>query len=480
MEENVLAILNEIANDAGKLYKERVIARHVNDTTFVWVLNLAYNPNIIWYASKLPDKTECTDGVTLTLAQALDQLVYNITSRKITGNQAIQFMSEVGGKVNDDDYEVLKRVINKDLGVGINASTINKAIKRLIPVTPYMGAIVFDEKSVRKLCTGKVEVDVKMDGRYCNVVVLPSGEVDMVSRQGKSSLLNHPKLIQRAAEISSIIFPPSMGGESVVLNGELMMDGVDRYTANGIISSLVSIYEKISDGSITPDEISKKSDEFVASHGMTMDEVSDQIYMTVWDYIPYSLYISGQQFNAWRSIRLNKLIKSGINMTDGVIRLIEHKIVESYEDVMSYFKELLARGEEGAIVKSLTGAWVIGKPTSQVKLKLKIEVDLKIVGFKEGNKKNAGTLGSLYCESSDGVLKVTPTWCDNSLRDEIWNNQDKYINTVVEVSCCGISRDNTGNYSLLHPVATIIRDDKYIADDIEQIEKISNMALGLN
>jgi hypothetical protein len=48
------------------------------------------------------------------------------------------------------------------------------------------------------------------------------------------------------------------------------------------------------------------------------------------------------------------------------------------------------------------------------------------------------------------------------------------------MKCCGLSHDNEGNYSTLHPVFKSIRDDKDVADSLEKIIEIENAAKSLS
>ena len=62
----------------------------------------------------------------------------------------------------------------------------------------------------------------------------------------------------------------------------------------------------------------------------------------------------------------------------------------------------------------------------------------------------------------------------------ITENQDKLLNTILEVKCSGLSKDSDGNYSLLHPVFKSLRDDKNTCDSLESIIGIEAMAKGLS
>ena len=58
------------------------------------------------------------------------------------------------------------------------------------------------------------------------------------------------------------------------------------------------------------------------------------------------------------------------------------------------------------------------------------------------------------------------------MRDEIWNNKDKYLGKIVEVKANGVSSNRDGGYSLLYPNFVEVRDDKSIANTLEEILEI--------
>ena len=116
----------------------------------------------------------------------------------------------------------------------------------------------------------------------------------------------------------------------------------------------------------------------------------------------------------------------------------------------------------------------------QIKLKLEITVDLKIVGFNLGTGKNAEVISSLNAESSDGKVFTRPTGIDEETMEYITNHQDELLGTIIEVKCCGLSKNSEGAYSLLHPCYVKLRaGEKENADSLDDIIKIENMAKGL-
>ena len=176
--------------------------------------------------------------------------------------------------------------------------------------------------------------------------------------------------------------------------------------------------------------------------------------------------------------RLNHLDELLDSYSGNLIELIEYKYVNSPEEAMQHFQEALERGLEGTILKDPAGTWKNGKPNWQVKMKLEINLDLKIVGFQYGEKgkKNENVISTLLHETSCGLLKTNPAGMKEDMMDYITANQDKLLNTIVEIRCCGLSQDEKGNWATLHPSVVELRDDKDSYDSLKTAQEIEYMA----
>jgi hypothetical protein len=65
------------------------------------------------------------------------------------------------------------------------------------------------------------------------------------------------------------------------------------------------------------------------------------------------------------------------------------------------------------------------------------------------------------------------------MMEYVTKNQTKLMGTILECKSCGLSHDSNGNYSLLHPAFTRLRDDKNECDSLESIKSIEAMVKGL-
>jgi ATP-dependent DNA ligase len=460
-------ILDEISSEPGKNQKIAILGKYQDNELLKRVLYMANSGRVKFYIKKIPEYTRKVEQ-TNTLDFVINELDH-ISRREVTGNDALRFLSDLLATLNPNDAYVIERIIEKDLKIGMDSS-INKVFKNLIEDTPYMGAVSFDEKKARKLFDkgAKAYSQVKMDGRYCNATI-KDGEVYLESRQGEPTIVTGAKFLEELALLND-----------VVLNGELTMDFTPRYESNGIIASIIDICGKR--GERTEQENSKKLSVFESKHG-NFEEALAKIRYTVWDMITVDEYNAASSKTPYNT-RLKNLegVLFGNEQMLSMVSIVENREVNTFEEAMEHFKEILGRNEEGTILKAQTGEWKDGKPIWQIKLKLELTLDLVITGFNYGTKgtKNEHVVSSLNAETSCGLLKTRPQGLKEDLMKEITENQESLLGTIIEVKCSGLSFDNTGAYSLLYPAFKHFRDDKGTANSLEECIEIQNAALGLS
>ena len=141
-----------------------------------------------------------------------------------------------------------------------------------------------------------------------------------------------------------------------------------------------------------------------------------------------------------------------------IVKLIPTKI-NNKEELLAYEKECLELGYEGVIGRSGSGPYKNGRATKKEsylwKLKRFIDSEAVITDFEEltentnesklnalglkeksSNKANyfgKNTLGTLIAKDlyTDTIVRVG-SGLDDKLRNEIWNNKEKYMNTVFK------------------------------------------------
>jgi transcriptional regulator with XRE-family HTH domain len=469
----VYDIIEQLRNESSLNGKRAILRENKDNEEFKEVLRYAYDPRLTYGIKKIPKYVPSWESE-YSISEALEML-QPLIHREKTGNEAIEYLTALLSSLEEKDAKVIEQVIAKDFKAGFGVSLINKEMAPFkIYEVPYMGAISFNEKKARKIFEEHEFAfsEVKMDGRYINIRVQNKEnediEVFLESRGGK------PNPLMGALEEDAKQLREKTGFD-FVLNGELMFFGAkNRYESNGIISSFVSIAQKHYDGK----DISKEAKKFHEEYGFSLEEAKKHIKVVVWDMITVEEF-ENKRSDVPRKERIEKLEKF-IEHTEDFL-MVEYKKIYSYEEAMQHFHEMLRRGEEGTILKGSEGIWEDKKPNYQIKMKLEMNLDLRIVGFNKGTPgtKYEEYITSINVESEDGLLRTSPGGIKEKDMKYITEHQEELLGKLVEIKCSGLSQNSEGEWSCLHPAFLKIRDDKEKGDTLESCLMIQEMALGL-
>jgi hypothetical protein len=432
---NINALFNDLASNASRNYKLEKLREHQGHETLREVIRLALCPFTQFYQRKIP--TYKCDGTNANIESILPAL-YDLSSRQVTGNAAIEYLRMLLSSLNEDDAKVLERIIDKSLDCGVQVSTANDVWPGLITEYPCMLCSPFEQKLVDKI-SFPAYAQMKMDGMRFNAIVR-DGKCEFRSRNGKEILL----LGNLEQEFISLA-----GSIDCVFDGELlvMLEGdhqfADRQTGNGILN-------KANKGTISAKEAA-------------------MVHATVWDLIPYVQFVDGYCATPY-SKRYSTLeaIVSKQKSAGKKIWNVTSTIVQTLEEAQEIFQGYLAEGYEGIILKDGNGVWEYKRAKHQIKFKGELECDLKIVAIEEGTGKYAGMLGAIVCESSDGKIKVN---VGSGFNDAHRKNLGKEIlDKIVAIKYNSRIKNKLGEESLFLPIFVEIRDDKDIADSSKDIK----------
>jgi len=426
---NTLEILDTIASDTKRKFKESVLEKHKNDPTLRKAFWAAYNPEITYWIAAHPQVTDYAG--TMTLLTAIDEILVNLATRKITGHAGIEFYREVLSSLNEDDAQVLRLIIDRDLRCGVQIPTINKIWKNLIPTYDVMLA----GKEPKHLQFPDVVVQTKFDGVRCLVTHKTDGNIEMRTRNG--SLIT-------CLEVMYDDFRKTIGvGET--WDGELVCCGpygmpLSRQISNGIANKAIR------------GTIDEKEAELVR---FAPWDIVDKTQALDYDRRLQALYIA---ITHARVAGMKKIIE------------IQTVKVETLADVERLFEEALARGEEGVIAKNLKGRWEAKRSKNLCKFKAEETADLVVVDWEPGQGKYEGQLGALVCETSDGKVRVN---VGSGFSDEQRRTitKDGSVDRIVEVVYnAKITKKDGGADSLYLPRFIGFRVDKNQADSSEEIK----------
>ena len=440
----IYKILQELRATSSRLEKEAILKKNAKNDLLKQVVFLALDPYTQFYQRKIPDYKPAKKNQADTLGPVLDSLL-SLSSRQVTGNAAIEYLTKLLSSLTADDAKVLECVIQKDLDCGVQSCTANKIWEDLVPDYPCMLASGYEEKLVEKI-QFPAFVQLKMDGMRFNAIVDANDKrVVYRSRNGKIVEVNTDLLDAAFLEMAK-----NIGMANVVFDGELVVVDdagklLDRKTGNGILN-------KANKGTISVKEAAL-------------------VHASVWDLIPYEAFVNGKCTvpYAKRFSTLEQVVNKQ-SSENKKIWMVASNIVQTIDEAQVIFQDYLSKGYEGIILKDGNGIWEDKRAKHQIKFKGELECDLLCVDWQEGTGKNVGRLGALVLQSADNVINVN---VGSGFTDE---QRDKYtkMNTVgkiVAVKYNARIRDKkTNQESLFLPVFLELREDKDVADSSTTIK----------
>jgi DNA ligase-1 len=437
--DEILDVINQIAATSSKNEKVAIIAANQHSDTFKRVLLAALDPLVTYGVQKLPEPLNTLE------AKEFDGETWNViamlSSRTLTGNDAQSVIASELGNLTDNSAELFRRIILKDLKAGFGDSSVNKAIKGLIPEFPYMRcSLPKDAKLNDWAWDDGVISQEKADGTYTNCD-FADGEVRLTSRQGSQYPLE--QFSELVAEIKATFDTDTQThGEIVVLR----------------------------DGMVLPREIGNGIMNHVANGGVFGPGETPQFQ--VWEQIP--LHESTPK-NTYKMPYIGRLKHLARQLSEGTkagsIKLIPTKVVYSLGEATDHFREMLKAGKEGTVMKEPNSPWKDGTSKFQVKRKLDVDVELEVIGFEDGKGKNTDTFGSLICKSSEGALIVSVSGFTDKMRLEIHQNRDNWLGSIITVKFNAIMRSSEAGkpHSLFLPRFVELRMDKSVADSFDRV-----------
>lgn len=475
----VYGILEELNLENGSNYKASVLKQYEDHDTLKRVLILAndkanYNFGV---GKRSLEKIElCESDGLLDLNAALDILENEFCTRAVTGNAALSRLGYILSNANEEDSEVIKKIISRDLKINFGKTQINKVFKNLIKKPMYMRCDVYSKKTASKI-KFPAFVQKKADGTYREFSV--GDVVSCNSRSGEDYV--YPNLFE-----SFNLFDDGH------YYGELTVYADDKIIGD-IIKKMESLEQKGEDSSslrTVVEEYNKTDGEYILprkiGNGLiNSDDVPyDNLILELWDYVEpddYNLVFNKQKAKIKYGDRLQKLKDILSTNTNNKIRLIETEVVNSIADALDITSKWMKLGYEGAIIKNKDLVFKDGTSTEQLKLKLEIDCEMRFTEFVDGNigSKNEKYFSAVKFQNDEGSIKgqIGVTTMTEELRDWFHNNREQVIGSICTIQFNDLDKAEGHNYyALSHPRFIELRKDKDKTDTLDDVKKLREMA----
>lgn len=344
----------------------------------------------------------------------LDQLA----ARKLTGDLArakvLAFAEKHGS--------LIQLICNKHLQIGVTATTVNKYWPKLIPVFQVQLAKEEALQKVKFPCYGQL----KYDGVRIIIMKTLDDQLYFYTRNGLEIEL--PKI----AKVLSAIPAGTVLDTEVTLKAGTVED---RAKVSGMINSARQ---------------KGKIDESLLS-------------FNVFDLLTYEEFQS-QSCRVGYKERL-KGLEAGFNLlfteeVKTVLTLAETKVLTSAIETNAWFEEVLAKGQEGLILKPMNHLYTFKRSKDWIKLKATKTADLKCIGIEEGDNKYSGMIGALVCEGMVDHIRVKVKIGSGLTDHDRRMSPTAYIGKTIEIKYNTIISNNNGTTSLFLPRFVAVRYDK--------------------
>lgn len=430
-------ILNELNESNSSNYKLDILKKYKDNSELKKLLELTYNRNKYNFnVSKnciIKDNPSILESNGSKTVDELLSALEILGGGTIRGNEAHQFVCNHLKCLDNDNKEIFLNVLGRDLKIGLNVKSINKVFKNLIPKPNYMRCAVLSEKTLKKI-NFPAFIQLKMDGTYREIHVA-DGQVSGKTRSGEEYF-------------NPVLFKEMENFPNGFYTGELTIEGESRFTGNGLINSLNPPYEKIT--------------------------------FTVWDYLTDEDYLEKSKTPYYsRFESLSDIIEKH---ESNRVKLVPNHEVNSIDEALKYVSDWMEQGLEGGVLKDKNNVFKNGTSGTQLKIKLKVDAEMRITGFTDGTigTKREGKIGAIQFSNDEGTIKGQCSGFSDEELDLFTKNKDNLIGRIISVEFNDIVKsENNDYYALSHPVFIEIRNDKDETDTLEKVIQLRDMAKGL-
>lgn len=439
----MINIIHQLRSTGSSNEKINILKRNQGNPTLTKVLLYTYSNKVVLGIKKIPAVEEYRGE--MSLDTALDRVFRHLHEEKLRGHAATCLLRETLESLSEEDAEVLRLVVAKDLKAGVNAQLVNKVHKNLIPKTPYMRCGVYTPQAVAKSIKFPALVQRKADGSFVNI--FPT-TLTFLSRSGldKDFLGVFDEVITRAKEF--------LLGD-YVLHGELLYrgEGTGRQEGNGIVNK--------------------------ADKGTISLEEARNVYIQLWDIVPVEDFYKGSYKVPYQE-RFSLLRELVAHLNSSQVELVPTREVSSLSEALAFTSSQMDKGYEGAVLKDKSLIWEDKTSKKQLKLKLEIDADVRITGFTPGKGKFAKTFGAIQFQTDDGLVKGQTSGMPDAVREAFHANRESLIGKVMSVTFNDLTQaKGSSSYALSHPRLKELREDKEETDTLERILLLKEMAINL-
>lgn len=432
---NPADVVEALGSTNSRLEKEKILQQAWDNgiREFFQGTQLALDALVTFGIARAPLIEEDDEGGSFSW-QEFSALAQRLQRRELTGNSARDEIRSAAERAPARLWNLwYRRLLLKDLKVGVTEATINKVLaangaegkKYLVPV--FSCQLAKPAEDHPKKMRGRKLLDRKYDGvRLLTVLDKQAGTVRQFSRDGREKN-NFPKLLESLERLLPVI------NESLVLDGEVISSNFQTLMT----------------------QVNRQEDVDTSDCRLILFDI-----VSLKDFRSGVCRISQQD----RHLALCELIPLFVEFGDDRLH-VEPKLevdldTQEGAKAMNEFNQMvLAEGLEGVMIKDPAAPYQCKRSDAWLKIKPSIAVDLTVVAVEPGTaeSKFSHTMGNLVCEGVDqgrNIRVEVGSGFSEDLRDQIWAHRAEVVGRVVEIKGDALTQNqqNQEVWSLRFPV----------------------------
>jgi len=401
MDKSVIDVLEELECTSGTNAKRDILLRNAKNNLLKEAFVAAQDPYTVYYVSKLklpPSVKDIGLQDDEAMASFLDEVLPTLSSRKVTGNAAKDYVTKALSAYDSRQQKWAMRILLRNLRIGVQETTVNKvwpgAVKSFCVSlaetlrTGHKGGIkILDPVSWPK------HVEPKLDGLRC-VAIKQAGSVRFYTRNG--TLLETLPTIAKAIEESPV--------DNFVLDGEAL--GEDWNESASILMS----------------KKHKKDDSNIMFH--------------VFDAMPLDSWVSQLCTNTLLERLQYVATVLGTLPPGSPVKQVKGQMISSEQDLLSYYASIMNEGYEGVMLKDPGAPYHFKRSDAILKMKPYTTYEGVIVGHYEGRTgtKNEGLFGGFHVVLPNGIITRVGSGFNDAMRADIQlNGPESYVGMIAEL-----------------------------------------------
>lgn len=392
---NELDILEQLERLKGMTDKKFVLSRNVEHKEFNELVTYALSFAKKFYVKKFEIPSPASESVSQSHRKFID-LLDVLSSRKITGNAAIQAVELFLSQCTEKQQKWYTRVLKKDLRCGISVKTATSAGFN-IPVFDVMLATDGHKcKKINEIIAKGVYASPKLDGYRC-IAIKSGDEVSLYSRNG-TQYDNFPAIVKLLE---------GFGGD-FILDGEIMSDDFQAMQKSA----------------------------FASKRGTSVGDVKYHVF----DIIPVDEWES-ENFVTPKADRIVLLEDFFKNKNHASLVEVKNFLVDDLDAIHELETDFIDMGYEGAMVVPNIPYYKGRKSNCLMKFKRMETMDVRVIDVYEGTGKNEGKLGGLRVVQDNGEICDVGTGFTDQDREWIWNNPTEVVDRIAEIQYQEMTKD---------------------------------------